>query len=483
MESMLNNMPEDKPIGSEEKPRIGFYLGNAVVPNADLRFPEMGNPGIGGSEFGLVALPYFLSSYFQDFDLVIYANVIEYLPNRLPCIQVGDSVDAAGKSIQDNCQILLVRLCDRDVTPNFIRTISGTDLKVIVWAQNNPTSQQMDIVAACANISRLVCVGHEELDLYRDHQAFYKTTCIFNGIYPPTYEPAHHIVGSGNTVVYMGSLVREKGFHILAKAWPQVKARVPGARLKVIGSGQVYDENATLGRWSVAEEDYEREFRPFLSNEKGDPDESVEFLGKLGSEKILILQQADIGVVNPNRNPRVGTETFCWSAVEFQACGTPVISAAEDGLLDTVSHRHTGLLTHNERSLAEHIVQLLEERELREKYGRNAMEYIRSRFDYGKICYQWQGLFFDVVHGQPNRIYPMKPNIFYHYKFLRETMRIAKYYIPPFRIIPSIIAIPDIGKRKLFSCIHKSKLLSRIYMCYYQYRYSQTGNLSQKQNS
>jgi hypothetical protein len=56
-------------------------------------------------------------------------------------------------------------------------------------------------------------------------------------------------------------------------------------------------------------------------------------------------------------------------------------------------------------------------------------------------------------------------------------MRIAKYYIPPLRIIPSIMAIPDIGKRKLFSCIHKSKLLSRIYTRYHRYRYSQTDNL------
>lgn len=440
-----------QPTGDPKKPKIGFYLGNAMVPNADLRFPEKGNPGIGGSEFGLVALPYFFSLNHPAFDLVIYANVTNFLPNRLISIRADDSVDAARKAIQDNCQILLVRLCDRDVTPDFIRTISGSDVKVIVWAQNNPSSLQMDIVASCTNISRLVCVGREELDLLRDHPVIYKTTCIFNGIHSSTYAPDHHIVKAGTTVVYMGSLVREKGFHILAKAWHQVKARAPGAHLVVIGSGQVYNESAKLGRWGVAEEDYEREFRPFLSDEEGNPDASVEFLGRLGAEKISILQKADIGVVNPNLNPYVGTETFCWSAVEFEACGIPVVSAAEDGLLDTVIHRHTGLLIHNERSLSKYIVLLLEDRGLREQYGRNAMEFVRSEFDYRKICPQWQSLFFDVIHDQPNTIYPMKSNVFYNYKFLREFLRLIKRRFPRLRNIPALLEMRDLGKRKFLS--------------------------------
>jgi glycosyltransferase involved in cell wall biosynthesis len=434
-------------IGSIKKPKIGFYLENDGIPNADLRFPEAGNPGIGGSEFGLVSLPYFFSLYYQDFDLVIFANVTEFLPNRLAFIQADDSVAAAAKAIQDNCQILLIRLCDRDLNLDFIRTISGSDLEVIVWAQNNPTPQQLDIIASCANISRLVCVGREELDLMRDHPAFYKTTCIFNGIHPPTYAPKHHIIKSGTTVVYLGSLVRVKGFHILAKAWPQVKTQIPGARLTVIGSGKLYNESVELGRWGVAEEEYEREFRPYLSDEEGNPDNSVEFLGKLGAEKISIMQQADIGVVNPSGH----TETFCWSAVEFQACGTPVISAAENGLLDTVLHKHTGLLSHNERSLTEYIVQLLGDRELQECYGRNAIEFVQFKFDYRKICNQWRNLFFEVIQGQPNRIYSMKRNFFYHFKFLREAMRLLKYYLPPFRIIPSISALADFGKRNFLS--------------------------------
>lgn len=432
------------PTNPAKRPKIGFYLENISIPNADLRFPEVGNPGIGGSEFGLAALPYFFSLNCDDFDLVIYANVTKYLPNRLAARMADNSVTAARNAIEDNCQMLLVRLCDSVLNREFIRAISASDIKVIVWAQNHPTSHQMEIVAGSANISRLVCVGHEELDLLRDHRAFCKTTCIFNGIYPPTYALKCPIVKSGTTVVYLGSLIRAKGFHILAKAWPHVKKRVPGARLKVIGSGQVYNESVELGRWGVAEDDYEREFRPFLSDKDGMPEESVEFLGRLGAEKISIMQQADVGVVNPSGE----TETFCWSAVEFEACGIPVISAAQDGLLDTVLHQQTGLLIQNEQSLSECIVRLLEDRKLQEQYGYNAKKFVKATFDYKKICYEWQNLFFDVLYDRPNKIYPMKNNFFYHYKFLRESLRLVKYHIPRLQKIPALFEKRDIGGKK-----------------------------------
>jgi glycosyltransferase involved in cell wall biosynthesis len=436
---MMDNTPENQLlIGSIKKPKIGFYLENRTIADADIRFPEKGNPGIGGSEFGAVSVPYFLSLYHQDIETVIYANVIENLPNRLACIQADDSSKAARKAIQDNCQILVVRHYIKDLNPDFIRAVSASCLKVVAWAHNLPSSQDMDIITSCANISRLVCVGREELDLLRDHPVIYKTTCVYNGIYPPLYTPENHIPGTGTTVVYLGALVKDKGFHVLARVWPKVKERVPNACLKVIGSGKVYNENSTLGLWGIADEDYEREFRPFLSDENGFPDASVTFLGKLGAEKIPIMQQADIGVVNPNLSSSGGTETFCYSAVEFQACGTPVVSVAEDGLLDTVINRRTGLLARGDRSLVRCIVRLLRNRELRERYGRNAMEFVQLNFDNKIICHQWHDLFLDVVHDRPNKVFPMKRNIFYHNKLLLETMRVARLHIPMFRTIPSI---------------------------------------------
>lgn len=434
-----------------KKPKIAFYLGNAAIPNADLRFPDKGNPGIGGSEFGIVMLPYYLSLYYSDFDITIYANIVKYLPDNINSKQVRDSVDAARNAIQDNCQILIIRLCDRDVNGEFIHSINESNLLIITWAQNNPSHQQMHYIATCSNIIRNVCVSHEELDLLRDYPAFYKTTYIYNAIDTHIYKPINHIVGEGMVITYMGSLVKEKGFHILAKAWPIIKEKVPNAKLKVIGSGNLYNEFTPLGDWGIAEENYEKMFRPYLSDEFGNPDPSVEFLGNLGQEKISILQQSDIGIVNPNLYLKDGTETFCWSAVEFQASGTPVVGAAADGLLETIVHKETGLLFHKEKKLAKCIIFLLKNYNLREEYGKNAMSFVQSRFDVESICPQWRDLFYCILNNIPNSITPVKMNFFYHHKIQREIMRCSKYYLPFLQIIPSISEIKDMSKITLFS--------------------------------
>ncbi|MEM7579944.1 MAG: hypothetical protein AAF316_08830 [Cyanobacteria bacterium P01_A01_bin.80] len=39
--------------------KVGFYLQNQRYPNIDLRFPEKGNPGIGGTEFTTIATAYY----------------------------------------------------------------------------------------------------------------------------------------------------------------------------------------------------------------------------------------------------------------------------------------------------------------------------------------------------------------------------------------------------------------------------------------
>ena len=142
-----------------KKPKIGFYLGNSMVPNADLRFPEQGNPGIGGSEFAFVTLPYFFSLYHEDFDLVIYANVTAHLPIRLVSIQVNDSTEATRRALEDNCQILIVCLRDRDINSAVIKEISGSKLHIILWAHNYPSSQQMELVASCKQFPVLSVSG------------------------------------------------------------------------------------------------------------------------------------------------------------------------------------------------------------------------------------------------------------------------------------------------------------------------------------
>jgi len=122
------------------------------------------------------------------------------------------------------------------------------------------------------------------------------------------------------TVLYIGRLRRYKGVDWVMRTWPEVRRRVPGARLVVIGDGP---HRAALER--VAS--------------RYDSDGSVEFLGFLpGGEKVQRLREAWV-LVQPS--PKEG---WGLTVVEAGACGTAVVAADSPGLRDSVKRDETGLL-------------------------------------------------------------------------------------------------------------------------------------------
>ena len=195
----------------------------------------------------------------------------------------------------------------------------------------------------------------------------------------------------------------------------------PKAKLKVIGSGKVYDRGAKLGKWNIAQEEYEERFMPFLLDTDGKLLDSVEFLGLMGNEKFAIMKKARIGVVNPTAL----TEMCPGSALEFQACGVPVISGAMGGLFDTVQHNNTGILVRNNKKLTRALIELLENDNMNYQYGLNASKFVSGKFDYNKVCSKWISLFYNVYNDQNiNSVRPrVKRNIFKDIKYIRLLIR------------------------------------------------------------
>lgn len=421
----------------DETLSVGGFLRNANVADVDLRHPEDGNPGVGGTHFGFVSLTYYLKKYRgEDIHPVLYAQSTGKLPESVETVAALTPIEAIQKAAEDGCDMFLIRIGGEDSYRDIFDEASRVELPILVWAQNFPCPKLLDEAASRSIVRRIICVGQEELDRHRDHPAFYKSQRIFNGIDPAVFAPSSHEVGKGNTVVYLGSLIESKGFHKLARVWPRIRQRVPEAELVVVGSGALYDRNTELGEWGIASEKYERRFRKYLSDSDGDLLPSVTFKGNMGTEKIPLLQGADVGVANPTGI----TETFCWSAVEFQASGTPVVSAAEGGLLDTVRDGETGLLIRSDDELEDALVRLLRDENLRERLGREALRFVSTKFSYEKICEEWGNLFKDVLQGRPPSIEPVRQNLGYRYKWFREGMRLAKKRFAFLRGIPPLLA-------------------------------------------
>ena len=417
--------------------KIAFYLENQGIPDVDLSRPALGNPGCGNTEYRFAALPaYLAASGVHDHEFVIIANHVERLPNNVRHVEAADVVQAALCAKNEGCGLLVWRP-RRYPHEGFLALIDHLRLPLVAWPGITPVQSYLRALARSPYVKAFVCVGQEQHDLVWDSPIWSKLTCIPNGldmdgfrlVDPPAKEP--------NLVAYLGALVPQKGFHLLAEAWPHVLQRHPTARLAVIGSGALYDKAAALGPWGVAAPEYEARFAAYLAGPDGRLHSSVSFLGKLSQEKKEWLYRSTVGVPNPSGH----TETFCMSAVEFQACGTAVVSAAEYGLLDAVRHGRTGLLGSTRKDLVENICELLAHPARAKELGRNGSEFVRERYDYSVVTAEWHDLFGRLARGARPRGCFLKLNLHRHGKVLILVNRLFQMILGRVVDWPSVIGI------------------------------------------
>jgi glycosyltransferase involved in cell wall biosynthesis len=428
-----------------ETVNVGFYLENQDISSVDLSQPEDGNPGVGGTHFLFVALPHYLKKYSQKYNPIIFANSIDNLPHYIDKFEAKDINKAARKSLKKKCDIFIYRPTAADLEKNFYKCIEDLNLKVVAWAHNLPDYKSLTKIQKSEEVHQLVCVGQEQLDRLRDDKVFKKSRRIFNGFDPTKFIPPEDLEKEKNVVTYIGSLVPTKGFHELAKAWPRVLDKKPNARLKVIGTGKLYNRSQELGKWGVASESYEDKFRKYLSDKNGNIHDSVNFLGLLGKEKIEILQKSTVGVMNPTGK----SENCPGSALEIQACGTPVVAGAFWGNLDTIVDGKTGLLSKSDKELADNIVKLLNDEALAAKLGANGIEFVKRKFNNKKIIREWTKLFEDIRKSNILHVNSIQQNPFHKGKYIRESLRILKEKVPPLRIFPSLYYLRKFFASKL----------------------------------
>ncbi len=164
------------------------------------------------------------------------------------------------------------------------------------------------------------------------------------------------------SVGVVGRLVEWKGHETLVRAFPRIRARVPGARLFVIGDDPF-----------GATDFHERLLR--LVTELGCAD-AVTFTGWLDDPRPL-LSRMDVAVC-----PSLAPEPFGLVVLEAMALGVPVVASRHGGPLDIIDEGRDGLLFQpgDAEDLAEKVVSLLEDPALSRRLAMAAKEKVRSRY-------------------------------------------------------------------------------------------------------
>jgi len=178
-------------------------------------------------------------------------------------------------------------------------------------------------------------------------------------------------------VCFCGSFYRWQGIDDLIRSIPLVIKSCPTARFLIVGDGIMKDELISLTKELGLEE-------------------SILFTGNVPYEKVpWYISSADVCIVY--KKP-MATGYSPLKLYEYMACGKPVIASNVEGFGILEEHR-AGMLVEPESPdmLADAIIRMLKNPQLREEMGRNARELVIMRHRWDGIVDEISGICTELV--------------------------------------------------------------------------------------
>ncbi|MEW1634462.1 glycosyltransferase family 4 protein [Streptomyces sp. NPDC093801] len=238
---------------------------------------------------------------------------------------------------------------------------------------------------------RVLCVSEAERRAGEAEGVTARWAVIRNGVDLAHFRPAHPdrdrdraearaslplpaaLRGEGPLAVCVGRLCPQKGQDVLLRAWPEVLATVPGARLALVGDGPDADRLRRTAPPAVHFAGAARDIRPWL-------------------------RAADL-VVLPSR-----WEGMALAPLEAMACGRPVLVSDVSGARESLPSGHGRLCLvppEDPTALAKALGRLLAEPRLLTELGEQAQQHARTEFDVRRTTDAVTGLYHELL-GRPS---------------------------------------------------------------------------------
>lgn len=188
-----------------------------------------------------------------------------------------------------------------------------------------------------------------------------KIRIIPNGVDVERFSPRRHLVN--NLIFWGGRFIKQKGLEYLIRAMHIIVKTKPSIKLVMTGDGPLF---------------------PKISNmiKKFNLTKNVIFWGFVHREKLpSIISSCSICVLPSLK------EGMPFMLLEAMACGRPVIGSDIPGINDVISHGENGILVppKNSEALADAIMLLMENKELRNRLGRNARQFVIKNYSWDVI--------------------------------------------------------------------------------------------------
>lgn len=191
-------------------------------------------------------------------------------------------------------------------------------------------------------------------------------------------------------ILFVGRMVEFKGPEFLIRAGAEVQRQFPAVEVVLIGDGPLRKDLERLAKRSL------RRYR---------------FLGVRIPEEVRDWMNRASMLCMPSVTTRSGeAEGFGMVCAEAQAVGKPVVAFSCGGIPEIISHGVTGFLAPERdwQALARNLATLLQNAELRERFGRTARESVLRQFDLEHCTRRLEGVYEMVV--QANQLQERTPD-------------------------------------------------------------------------
>lgn len=308
-----------------------------------------------------LSIPFFFVKKEQGLDMASQKKIIGILKEVMPDIILLHSVNL--------------------ILPVYLHAITKGIRIISIEHQSNKLKSKKDWIW-----SRMVMLLSRKVvyltDLYaeqmKDHLGLFyadkKVRVINNGINTTLFSSANKLNNENNSIGMLARLSPTKEHITLVEAFKMLLDKNPGLhnlRLKIAGDGEmketIQQKVKSLG----------------ISG-------SVDFLGMLPEHLCAVfLNELTIYV-----HVSLG-ETMSTSLMQAMACGKPIIASDVDGINNMITHGETGILVpvKNMEELANAMEKLLQDANMRDRLGRNAVEYARRHFTSQAMFIKYEQLF------------------------------------------------------------------------------------------
>lgn len=173
-------------------------------------------------------------------------------------------------------------------------------------------------------------------------------------------------------ICFVGNLAPWQGVEYLVKSAPSILSRYPGCRFLIVGDGVMKSELLNLSR------------------ELGIEDRFI-FTGVVPYDRVPVYINASNICAAPfilARNAKIGLSPL--KLYEYMACGKPVVASAISGVADALEASEGGISVppENPEALANAILKLLENQDLRTNMGSKGLRYVTENYSWYSVAKQ-----------------------------------------------------------------------------------------------